>query len=57
MEVGSPYSKFTEIFQEILHKHAPLKLKQLRRHHTPFMNKELSKVIMNKSGLTNRYLK
>ena len=52
-----PYSKLTEIFQEILPKHAPLKSKQVRGNHTPFMNKRLSKVIMNKSRLRNKYLK
>ena len=41
-----PYSKLTEIFQEILKKHAPLKSKQVRGNHAPFMNKELSKVII-----------
>ena len=52
-----PYSKLTVIFQEILPKHAPLKSKQVRGNHTPFMNKRLSKVIMNKSRLRNKYLK
>ena len=52
-----PYSKLTEIFQEILQKHAPLKSKQVRCNHAPFMNKGLSKVIMNKSILRNKYLK
>ena len=52
-----PYSKLTEIFHEILQKHASLKSKQVRGNHAPFMNKELSKVIMNKSRLRNKYLK
>ena len=52
-----PYSKLTEIFQEILQKHASLKSKQVRGNHAPFMNKELSKIIMNKSRLRNKYLK
>ena len=52
-----PYSKFTEIFQEILHKHNPLKLKQIRGNQVPFANKELSKVIITKSRLRNNYLK
>ena len=52
-----PHSKLTEIFQEILQKHAPLKSKQVRGNHAPFMNKELSKVIVNKSRLRNKYLK
>ena len=52
-----PYSKLTEIFQEILQKYALLKSNKVRGSHAPFMNKELSKVIMNKSRLRNKYLK
>ena len=52
-----PYSKLTEIFQKILQNHAPLKSKQVRGNHAPFMSKELSKIIMNKSRLRNKYLK
>ena len=52
-----PYSKFTEIFQEILHKPCPLKSKQVRVNHSFFMNKELNKVTMTKSRLINKYLK
>ena len=50
-----PYSKLTKTLQ-ILQKHAPLKSKQVTGNHAPFMNKELSKVIMNKSRLRNNYL-
>ena len=50
-------SKFTEIFQEILHKHAPLRSKQFRGNHALLMNKELSKVIMTKPRLRNKFLK
>ena len=52
-----PYSEFTHIFSEILNKHAPLKSKQVRGNQAPFMNKELSKVIMNKSKLKSKYQK
>ena len=52
-----PYSKLTKILQEILQKHAPLKSKLVRGNHAPFMNEELSKVIMNKSRLRNKYKK
>ena len=31
-----PYSKLTEIFQEILQKHAPLKSNQVRGNYPPF---------------------
>ena len=37
-ESEDPYSKLTEIFQEILKKNAPLKSKQVRGYHAPFMN-------------------
>ena len=51
------YSEFPEIFKESLHKHAPLKSKEFRGNHAPFMKKELSKDFMNKSILRNMYLK
>ena len=51
------YSKLTEIFSEVLEKHAPTNLKTFRGNQAPFMNKELSKVIMNKSRIKNKYLK
>ena len=41
----------------MLQKHAPLKPKQGRGNHAPFMNKKLSKIIINKSRLRNKYLK
>ena len=53
----NPYSKLIEIFQEILQKHAPLKSKEVRGNHAFFMNEELSKLIINKSRLRNKYLK
>ena len=56
-KLGDPYSKLTEIFQEILQKLAPLKSKQVRGNYAPFMNIELSKVILSKSRLRNKYLK
>ena len=44
-EIYKSEANLTEIFQGIIQKHAP------------FMNKELSKAIMNKSRLRNKYLK
>ena len=38
-KLEDPYSKLTEISQEILQKHAPLKSKQVRGNHAPFVNK------------------
>ena len=43
-----PYEKLSEIFVDILNHHAPLKEKQIRGNHAPFMTKELSKAIMEK---------
>ena len=44
-------------FQEILYKHAPLKSKQVRGNHAPFMSKGLSKVVMTKFRLRNKFFK
>ena len=51
------YSKLTEIFWEILKKHTPTKLKTTIGKQAPFMKKELSKIIMNKSRIKNKYFK
>ena len=51
------YSKLTEVISEVLDKHAPLKTKTVRGNQAPFMNKDLSKAIMTKSRIKNRYLK
>ena len=50
------YSKLNEIMSEVLEKHAPLKTKTIRGNQAPFMNKRLSKAIMNKSRIRNNYL-
>ena len=52
-----PYGKPTNILYSTLEKHAPLKSKAVRGNQAPFMNKELSKAIMEKSRLRNRHLK
>ena len=52
-----PYKKLSEIFNDILNYYAPLKEKQARGNHAPFMTKELSKAIMEKSKARNKYLK
>ena len=41
-----PYKKLPEIFNDILNYYAPLKEKQVRGNHAPFMTKELNKAIM-----------
>ena len=47
----------SEIFSEVLNYHAPLKQKSVRGNHAPFMTRELSKTIMNKSKVKNSYVK
>ena len=51
------YDIFTSIFQRVLDKHAPLKMKKLRGNQPKFMTKELRKAIMDQSRLKNKYLK
>ena len=41
----------------VLDKHAPIKSKNVRGNHSPFMSKELNKAITNRSKLRNRYTK
>ena len=48
---------FKNIVLKVLNKHAPIKMKYLRANHSPFVNKELSKVIMLRSKLRNQSLK
>ena len=42
---------------KVLHKHAPRKSKFVRVNHSPFMNRELSKVIMTRTKLRNKFFK
>ena len=51
------FSNYTETFRRVLDKHAPLKTKRLRGNQSPFMTKELSKAVMNKSTPQNKYIK
>ena len=51
------YSDFHNAFMSTLEIHAPLKEKFVRANNAPFMNKELSKAIMKRSKLRNRYNK
>ena len=51
-----PYKKLTKIFNDIHNHHTPLQQKQERGNHAPFMTKDLSKAIMNKSKAKNKYL-
>ena len=51
------YSHFQNIFQEILHKHAPIKKEILRFNDKPFMTKALRKAVMHRSRLKNIFHK
>ena len=51
------YSTFSDIFRSMLDRHAPLKWKMIRRNQGPFTTKLLSKAIMNRYKLRNRYIK
>ena len=44
-------------FLNVLNKFAPLKKKYLSANQSRFVNKELNKVIMQRSRLHNKYLK
>ena len=51
------YPTFTKVFRLVLDKHPPRKVKKVRGNQGPFMTKELSKAIMNKSKIRNKYQK
>ena len=51
------FKNFTFSRNAILNKHAPQKKKYVRGNQSPFMNKTLSKVIMQRSKLRNLFLK
>ena len=42
---------FSTICTEIFHKHAPKKKRYMRSNHKPFINNEISKVILTRSRL------
>ena len=51
------YELFENIFMKLLNKHAPMKTKYVRANNAPFMTKTLSKAIMTRSRLRNKFLK
>ena len=51
------YDDFENIFMEQLNKHAPMKTRLARGNNAPFMNKTLSKAVMNRSRLRNKFLR
>ena len=50
------YPALPDVFRSALDRHAPLKRKMIRRNQGSFMTKQLSKAIMNRSKLRNRYI-
>ena len=51
------YSTFTKVFRLLLDKYAPPKVIKIRGNQDSFMTKELSKAIMNKYKIRNKYRK
>ena len=51
------YELFENTFMNLLNKHAPMKTKYVRANNAQFMNKTLSKAIMTRSRLRNKFLK
>ena len=49
--------EFETLFMITLNNHAPMKIKYIRANNSPFMNNELSKAIMFRSRLRNKYYK
>ena len=51
------YEIFSEIFKTLINQYAPMKQKIVRGNQSPFMTKELSKAIMHRSKLKNKFNK
>ena len=49
--------KFVEVCNKVLDKHAPRKLKFVPGNHSPFMKQELSKTIISRTRLWNKFFK
>ena len=52
-----PFDTFMNICKATLDKVAPLKQKYLKSNHSPSLNKEILKSIMNKTRLRNKFLR
>ena len=51
------FDRFCQICTDTLIKYAPCKKKTVRGNHSPFINKEISEAILNRTQLRNIYLK
>ena len=56
-ENSNNYDIFLNICKDALDEMAPSKRKYLRSNQSPFMNKDISKAIMNRTRFRNRFLK
>ena len=54
---NSSFIELKTTFMELLNKVAPLKTKYLRANYSKFMTKELSKAIILRTKLRNKFLK
>ena len=52
-----PFGVFMNICKATLDKVAPLEQKYVRSNHSPFLNKEILKAIMNRTRLRNKFLR
>ena len=57
LNLNGKYIDFGSIFINALNKHAPLKEKLVRANNAPYINKNLSKAIMNRSRLKNKFVR
>ena len=55
LSTNTAYNNLIETLKEMLSVHAPIKRRLIRRNQAPFMNKLLSKAIMRRSQLRNKY--
>ena len=50
------FLNFCKIYTETLNEHAPRKRKTIRRNQSPFINKGISKALMKRTELHNKFL-
>ena len=51
------YSVLSDTFSKLVDRHAPLKMKILRRNHATFISREMRKAIYTRSRLRNKFCK
>jgi hypothetical protein len=57
VNVNDQFNTFSELFEETLSKHAPIKYRTIRKTPPPFMNNDLRKAIYKKCMLRNKFVK